>query len=51
MVPKEDEKEDVQIEGKNNKSENEEDKSFYINEEIPIKRKNYTYHIIEKIYN
>ena len=34
-----------------NKIENEEDKSFYINEEIPRKRKNYTYNIIEKIYN
>ena len=48
---KEDEKEDAQSEGKNDKSENEEDKSFYINEEIPRKRKNYTYNIIEKIYN
>ena len=47
---KEDEKEDAQSEGKNDKSENEED-TFYINEEIPRKRKNYTYNIIEKIYN
>ena len=44
-------KEDAQSEGKNDKNENEEDKSFYINEKIPRKRKNYTYDIIEKIYN
>ena len=48
---KEDKKEDAKSEGKNDKSENEEEKSFYINEEIPRKRKNYTYNIIEKIYN